>query len=130
MAPLLALAMQLCDATGASDKACKDWHTDIAATPVEQRGELAAYLRSLLPAPSLAPQTPTVPPATQPKPLPLPKFDQAQAWREADKAFQAHYWQCPQCKAGGRTRGSLCPTGAQLHQQYEQAAMAGKNTHD
>ena len=59
---------------------------------------------------------------------PLPPFHIAQPWREADKAYQAHYWNCAVCKAGGRTRGPLCPTGAELHQQYEQAAMATEGT--
>jgi hypothetical protein len=121
---LLGAAMALCNHTGASDKARADWHADIAATPVEQRGELAAYLQSQLPAPSLK-AMPSLPPmAGVNQPKPMPKFDQAQAWRKADREFQAHYWQCPECKAGGRTRGPLCPTGAELHQQYEQAAMA------
>ncbi len=53
---------------------------------------------------------------------PLPKFDQAQPWRALDREFQAHYWQCPECKAGGRTRGPLCPSGTELSQKYELAA--------
>lgn len=51
---------------------------------------------------------------------PLPKFHHAQPWcEEADRAFQAHYWQCPQCKAGGRSRGPLCLTGQQLQQAVD-----------
>jgi hypothetical protein len=79
LARLLALAMAYCNHTGASDKARADWHADIAATPVEQRGELAAYLQSQLPAPSLKAQAPTVAPAPDPA-KPLPKFDQALLW--------------------------------------------------
>lgn len=53
---------------------------------------------------------------------PLPPFHAAQPWRALDREFQAHYWQCPECKAGGRTRGPLCPSGAELSQKYELAA--------
>ena len=123
---LLALAMAYCDHIGASDKARKDWHTDIEATPAEQRGELAAYLRSQLPAPKPK-AMPTVATA-QPAAKPLPKFHIAQPWNEADKAFQAHYWQCSACKVAGRTRGPLCQQGTHLHQIYEQAAMATEGT--
>jgi rubredoxin len=59
---------------------------------------------------------------------PLPPFHAAQPWRALDREFQAHYWQCPECKAGGRTRGPLCPTGTELHQQYEQAAAPKEST--
>lgn len=67
-------------------------------------------------------KAPTV--APDPDPKPLPKFDQAQPWRALDREFQAHYWQCPACKAGGRTRGPLCPTGQQLSAAVEQAFAA------
>ena len=114
---LLAIAMQLCDTTNASDKARADWRADIAATPVELRGELAAYLQSLLPKTKISAMAMAPEPATKP----LPKFDQAQAWREADRAFQAHYWQCPQCMVGGRNRGPLCSIGELLRQATDKA---------
>ena len=69
-----------------------------------------------------APFAEIAPPA--PAPMPLPKFHIDQAWREADKAFQAHYWNCPACKAGGRTRGPLCPQGQQLSAAVDQAFAA------
>ena len=84
---LLAIAMQLCDATNASDKERADWRADVAVTPVNLRSELADYLQSQLPK------------------------TKAQAWREADRAFQVHYWQCPRCIAGGHSRGPLCSIG-------------------
>jgi hypothetical protein len=118
LAPLLAAAMAYCNHTGASDKARADWHADIAATPPEQRGELAAYLQSQLPAPSLKAQAPTVAPAPATKPM--PKFHHAQAWREPDRAFQAHYWQCPACKAAARS-GGLCPVGQPLQDAVDRA---------
>ena len=45
----------------------------------------------------------------------------SEAWRKADQAYQAHHWNCTQCKAAGR--GSYygafkCPTGAILHAEY------------
>lgn len=55
---------------------------------------------------------------------PLPKFHSAQPWNALDRAFQAHYWQCPACKVAGRTRGPLCPQGQQLSAAVDQAFAA------
>ena len=113
---LLELAMAYCDHIGAGDKARKDWHTDIEATPVEQRGELAAYLRSQLPTPKPKAMPPAV--VASPSP-PVP----AQIWREADKADQLHYWNCAQCLAVVKSgTGKRCTTGQQLHDAYIEAA--------
>lgn len=129
MAQLLALADRYCTAIQASDKTRADWRSDLEATPPEQHGALAAYLRSQLPAPSRMVQaTPSHPAPAQP----LPKFHSAQPWRVADKAYQAYHWQCPTCKAAARSGHSeRCATGQQLHDLYEQAFdEAGKKSHD
>lgn len=44
-------------------------------------------------------------------------------WREADRAYQAHHWSCPQCQASGKGHGSLCSEGQRLHAAYEAAPM-------
>ena len=54
----------------------------------------------------------------------LPKFHIAQPWNALDRDFQVHYWQCPACKAGGRTRGPLCPQGQPLSAAVDQAFAA------
>ncbi|MFC4788676.1 MULTISPECIES: hypothetical protein [Giesbergeria] len=118
MAQLLALAMAYCDRTGASDKARADWRSDIQATSPGQREGLAAYLRG-----PLAKLVPTAPASTtwRKAAKPLPKFHRAQPWKAIDRAFQAHYWQCPDCKVAGRTGGPLCPQGQPLKDAVDQA---------
>ena len=132
MARLLALADRYCTAIQASDKARQDWRSDIEATAPNNRQGLAAYL--------LAKLVPVVPASNCTTPIsrwppvsaslvpsqtrPLPKFDSAQPWNALDREFQAHYWQCPACKAGGRSRGPLCPQGQQLSAAVDQAFAA------
>lgn len=121
IAPLLALAMALCDRTGASDKARQDWRTDIEQTPPGLRGDLQRYLQSQLPMQASAPAKA---PVQTPVPKPLPKFHVAQPWNVADRTYQAHHWSCPTCKAAARSGGhsARCTEGQQLHSAYEQAA--------
>lgn len=122
MARLLALAMALCDRTGASEKERQDWRADIEQAAPEHRGHLLALVHSLMPAPP-----PTALEIAAPAPKPLPKFHVAQPWNKADKAYQAHHWNCPTCKAAARSGHSdRCATGQQLHQLYEQAFEAAK----
>ena len=129
MARLLALADIYCTAIQASDKARQDWRADIEATPAQDRGGLAAYLRDglskLVPpvAPKPAPPAVVSPAATPSpaKPL-LPKFSVHQSWNVADRAYQAHHWNCTTCKAAARSGGSSqrCATGQHLYATYEQ----------
>ena len=136
MAQLLALADRYCTAIQASDKARTDWRADIEATPPDDRQGLAAYLRGelakLVPpvAPKPAPPA-VVSPAATPSPVkPLPKFSVHQPWNEADRAYQAHHWNCDACKAYARSNGhsQRCTEGQQLHSAYEQAFEAGKTS--
>ena len=124
-ARLLALAMALCDRTGASEKERQDWHADIEQTPPGLRGGLYAHLLGQLPpAPKAMPPAVVAPPDPA---KPLPKFHVAQPWNKADKAYQAHHWNCPTCKAAARSGHSdRCATGQQLHDLYERAFEAGK----
>ncbi|MBX9934982.1 MAG: hypothetical protein K2Y10_00115 [Burkholderiaceae bacterium] len=133
MAPLLALADRYCTAIGASDKAQQDWRADIEATPPDDRQGLAAYLRGelakLVPpvAPKPAPPAVVSPAATPSPAKPLPKFSVHQPWNEADRAYQAHHWNCTTCKAAARSGHSdRCVQGQQLHSAYEQAFEAAK----
>ena len=124
MARLLALAMALCDRTGASDKARQDWRADIEQAAPEHRGHLLALVQGLM----LKAMPPAVVAPAPPDPAkPLPKFHVAQPWNEADKAYQAHHWNCPTCKAAARSGHSdRCATGQQLHDLYERAFEARK----
>ena len=129
MAPLLALADRYCTAIQASEQARNDWRSDIEATAPEQRGNLAAYLRSQLPAPKPKAMPSLTPLVGVNQPKPLPKFSVHQPWNEADRAYQAHHWRCPTCKAVARSGHSeRCAIGQHLYNLYEQATMAGKTT--
>lgn len=45
----------------------------------------------------------------------------ASAWELADRAYQAHHFQCPQCVAAGITRSQpRCDAGAALWAIYQQ----------
>ncbi|SEQ70237.1 hypothetical protein SAMN02982919_01034 [Giesbergeria anulus] len=111
MARLLALAMTLCDRTGASEKTRQDWRADIEQTPHGLRGGLYAHLLGQLPPPHkpMPPAVVAVPSTPAPAPAPT--------WREADKADQSHHWSCAQCRTGAK-----CPEGQRLSDAYIEAA--------
>lgn len=44
-------------------------------------------------------------------------------WHQADRAYQAHHWSCPQCQASGKGYGSRCDEGQRLWDAYEAAPM-------
>ena len=112
-AALQALAQAYCDRTGASDKARQDWRQDIADTPPELRPDLYQHLRAQLP-----PAPPCPAPAQPPRqPAPMAWSDVAQPWREADRAYLAHWGTCPACQSAAR-HGARCATGQQLHHTY------------
>ena len=60
-------------------------------------------------------------------PKPVPRFSVYAPWNEADRAYQAHHWQCPQCRVNARTRDRepRCAIGQELYTAYELAAMKG-----
>ena len=113
-AALLALAMAYCDRTSASDKARQDWQRDIADTPPELRADLHQHLRAQLP-PAPRP-APPAPPAREPAPRAW--LDLSQPWRIADRAYLAHWGQCPACKTAATGHTDRCTTGQQLHDAY------------
>ena len=120
---LLAMAMEFCDRTGASDKARAQWLQDAVGTPPELRGDLYQYLlEQLPPAPAL------VPPA-RPAPAPSPHrwLDMDQAWRTSDAEYHTHHWQCPTCRAAAAGHAEQCVDGKRLHSEYTQAATAAMN---
>ena len=52
----------------------------------------------------------------------MPEPSSASAWEAADRAYQAHHFQCPQCIAAGITRSQeRCDVGAPLWDAYQQA---------
>ena len=120
---LLATAMALCDRTGATDKTRQDWRADIEAAAPEHRGHLLALVLGALPKP---PPTAVVA-AMAPALKPLPKFSVHQPWNEADRAYQAHHWNCTSCKAAARSGGhsQRCTEGQHLYELYKQAFEAG-----
>lgn len=113
IARLLALAMALCDRTGASERAREGWRADIEQAAPEHRADLLALVLHLMPKPKAMP-------AMEPEPAPAP----AQTWRQHDKADQAHYWACVQCRAVvvQRQPGDRCPEGQRLSDAYIEAA--------
>jgi len=127
-AHLLALAMALCDRTGATEQECADWRADIEQAAPEHRGHLLALVHSLMPKPP--PIAMEIVEIDAPAPKPLPLFHVAQPWNVADKAYQAHHWSCTTCKAAARSGGSSqrCTVGQHLHQLYEQAFEAAKES--
>ena len=91
---LLTLAMTYCDRTGASDKARAQWQQDIADTTPKLRGDLYAHLRA---------QLPPAPPRPAPAPAPTPPAPRCwlhldSSWRELDRQYICHHWQCPSCR--------------------------------
>jgi hypothetical protein len=51
----------------------------------------------------------------------MPEPPSASQWELADRAYQAHHFQCPQCIAAGVTRSQpRCEAGAALWGAYQQ----------
>lgn len=50
---------------------------------------------------------------------PAPAVD----WHQADRAYQAHHWTCPQCRAAGLGYGQGCAEGQALWDSYEALPM-------
>ena len=66
-----------------------------------------------------APRTPArlvpTPAPTPPAPRKVYKCAASdETWRERDRAYQAHHFQCPACIAAGHGRGLRCPDGLAL----------------
>ena len=120
---LLALVATYCDRTAASDKARAQWAQDVEDTPPELRGDLYQHLREQLPT------APPAPPAPHPAPAPKPMgwLHMEQPWRAADRLYQNHHWQCPECKAAARAApgtAERCTEGQRLHNDYRAQAAA------
>jgi hypothetical protein len=65
-----------------------------------------------------------VTPVTSKKIIIQEKIDTtANDWKQADRAYQAHHWSCPQCRAAGLGKGSRCDEGQALWDAYEAAPM-------
>jgi len=113
---LLALAMALCDRIEANEQERADWQADIEQAAPEHRGHLLELVHRLMPKPP-----PIAVEIAAPPPKPLPRFHVAQPWRAADRAWLAHWGQCPQCKTAGRTNTARCAQGEDLFTNYQQA---------
>ena len=48
-------------------------------------------------------------------------MENADTWRELDRAYQAHHFKCPICKAAGLGYGLRCGAGAALWTAYSDA---------
>ena len=68
---------------------------------------------------SIQPPAPTTPA----KPPKQTFMENADTWRELDRAYQAHHFKCPVCIAAGRGAGYglRCGTGAALWTSYSDA---------
>ena len=83
-------------------------------------------------APALKSQPSTQPPDLVQPPVPVldksdkpPKhtlMENADTWRELDRAYQAHHFKCPICKAAGLGYGLRCAAGAALWRAYSDAS--------
>ena len=60
--------------------------------------------------------------ATPPAPRSWLHLDSA--WRELDRQYICHHWQCPSCCTAGAGRGDRCDTGQRLHDQLAQAVRS------
>ena len=49
-------------------------------------------------------------------------MENADTWRELDRAYQAHHFKCPICKAAGLGYGLRCAAGAALWRAYSDAS--------
>ena len=70
----------------------------------------------------------TQPPDLVQPPVPAPDkprkhtfMKNADTWRELDRAYQAHHFKCPICKAAGLGYGLRCGAGAALWPAYSDA---------
>ena len=62
------------------------------------------------------------PPAPAPDKPPKQTFiENADTWRHLDRAYQAHHFKCPICKAAGLGYGLRCGAGATLWTAYSDA---------
>jgi len=113
--------MALCDRIEASEQERADWQADIEQAAPEHRGHLLELVQRLMPKPP--PIAVEIVEIAVPPPKPLPRFHVAQPWNEADRAYQAHHWNCDACKAAARSGHSdRCATGQHLYGIYEQSA--------
>ena len=63
------------------------------------------------------------PPAPAPDKLRKQTFmDWQGTWLHLDRAYQAHHFKCPTCKAAGKGYGLRCGAGAALYRAYEDAS--------
>ena len=67
---------------------------------------------------SIQPPAPTTPA----KPPKQTFMENADTWRELDRAYQAHHFKCPICKAAGLGYGLRCAAGAALWRAYSDAS--------
>ena len=76
--------------------------------------------------PSAQPPDLTQPPAPAPdkpaKPRKQTFMEHADTWLHLDRAYQAHHFKCPTCKAAGLGYGLRCGTGAALYRAYSDAS--------
>ena len=72
--------------------------------------------------PGVLKKTPPQPPATPPAPRIWLHLDAV--WRELDRQYLAHHWQCTTCKTAGAGRGDRCDTGQRLHHRLAQAVRS------
>ena len=69
-------------------------------------------------------QLPKAPPAPA---KPMGRWHMNQPWRAADRLYQNHHWQCPECKAAARAApgtAERCTEGQRLHDEYTAQAAA------
>ena len=70
------------------------------------------------------------PDSTRPSPLTIPGkppkqtfIEHADTWLHLDRAYQAHHFKCPTCKAAGLGYGLRCGAGAALWGSYQDSNL-------
>lgn len=69
--------------------------------------------------PSAEPTAPTIPG----KPPKQTFIEHADTWLHLDRAYQAHHFKCPTCKAAGLGYGLRCGVGAALWGSYQDSNL-------
>ena len=80
---------------------------------------ISPQLNRTLQADPASPQPPA--PTTPAKPPKQTFIEHADTWLHLDRAYQAHHFKCPTCKAAGLGYGLRCGAGAALWTAYSDA---------
>lgn len=122
---LLDLAQRACDAHGDGPLARSQMQDDILATPVHMHADLLAHFEAQYPAQAVVEKQGTSSTVSRVGTSSPPRAGVSEAWRDADRAYQAHHVNCRTCQCAGQGRGEHCAEGAELWTRYCDAEGGG-----